>query len=190
MSFEGKKRCFGSMKGQELYAEYHDNEWGIAVRDDQKLFEMLILEGAQAGLNWFTILKKRDGYRAAFYNFDAVRVASMPDTELENLMHNPGIIQNRLKIYSARSNAQIFCTIVHEFGSFNNYLWSFVNNKVIKNAPLLLSDIPTTSVQSDALSQDLKKRGMKFVGSKIIYSYMQAVGMIQDHIIACWRYQE
>jgi DNA-3-methyladenine glycosylase I len=183
-----KQRCFGNKIGQEFYAQYHDEEWGIASHDDQHLFEMLILEGAQAGLSWETILKRREGYRQAFHNFDVVKVASMPDHELEALRNNAAIIRNRLKIYSTRQNAQIFLTIQKEFGSFDNYLWSFVNHKQIIHRWQNLTNVPVTSKESDALSADLKKRGMKFVGSTIIYAYMQAVGLINDHITSCWRY--
>lgn len=183
-----KNRCFGNKPNQEYYADYHDNEWGVPVHDDRHLFEMLILEGAQAGLSWETILKRRDGYRKAFHNFDLKKVASMPDAELEALRHNPDIIRNRLKIYAARTNAQIFLKIQHEFGSFDRYLWHFVNGKPIVNRWASLKDAPATTPQSDALSKDLKKRGMTFVGSTIMYAFMQAVGMVNDHVTTCWRY--
>lgn len=183
-----KKRCFGNGVGKEFYANYHDNEWGIALHDDQQLFEMLILEGAQAGLSWETILKRREGYRKAFYNFDVVKVAAMSDNELEGLCQDPEIIRNRLKIYSTRQNARVFLAIQKEIGSFDAYLWSFVNNASILNHWQKFADIPVRTKQSDALSKDLKKRGMKFVGSTIIYAYMQAVGMVNDHVIDCWRY--
>ncbi|MDP3788524.1 MAG: DNA-3-methyladenine glycosylase I [Candidatus Chromulinivorax sp.] len=194
-----KQRCFppahdtlrrtrGNKPGQEFYAQYHDEEWSVPVHDDRHLFEMLILEGAQAGLNWETILKRRDGYRQAFHNFDVIKVANMPDEELEALRNDVGIIRNRLKIYSTRQNAQIFLLIQKEFGSFDNYLWNFVNYTPIKNQWHKLSDAPVTSKESDALSKDLKKRGMKFVGSTIMYAYMQAVGLVNDHITKCWRY--
>ncbi len=183
-----KKRCFGNAPGKEFYAAYHDQEWGVPVHDDQYLFEMLILEGAQAGLSWETILKRRDGYRKAFYNFDVVQVSKMSDEQLEKLCENPEIIKNRLKIYSVRQNAQVFLKIQKEFGSFDIYLWGFVENASIVNHFEKLSDIPTFNAISDALSKDLKKRGMKFVGSTIMYAYMQAVGLVQDHIVECWRY--
>jgi DNA-3-methyladenine glycosylase I len=189
MRDDDKKRCFGTEAGQELYADYHDHEWGVAVHDDQRLFEMLILEGAQAGLSWETVLKKREGYRKAFHYFDPVKVASMRDDELEALLHNPEIIRNRLKIYSTRKNARVFLSIQKEFGSFDRYLWNFVKGKPIINHWRQLKEIPATSPESDALSKDLKKRGMTFVGSTIIYAYMQAVGLINDHITACWRYE-
>ena len=184
-----KKRCFGGEPGKEFYAEYHDNEWGVPVHDDRHLFEMLILEGAQAGLSWETILKRREGYRKAFHHFDPIKVASMSDHELEALRQNPGIIRNRLKIYAARRNAQAFLKIQKEFGSFDRYVWAFVNGKPIKNHRKQFKDLPTTTVESEALSKDLKKRGMTFVGSTIIYAYMQAIGMVNDHFIDCWCYK-
>lgn len=183
---DGKKRCFGGEAGKEFYADYHDREWGIPLHDDTRLFELLILEGAQAGLSWETVLKKREGYRKAFHHFDPVKVAAMDDEELKALCQNPEIIRNKLKIFSARQNAQVFLTIQKEFGSFDRYIWSFVNGKPIINQHKRLKDIPPTSPQSDALSKDLKKRGMKFVGSTIIYAYMQAVGMVNDHLADCW----
>ena len=183
-----KKRCFGNQPGKEFYAEYHDTEWGIPVHNDQHLFEMLILEGAQAGLSWETVLKKREGYRKAFHHFDPRKVALMKDDALEALRQNPDIIRNRLKIYAARQNAQSFLQIQKEFGSFDRYLWSFVNEKPIIHHPKRLADLPTTTPESDTLSKDLKKRGMTFVGSKITYAYMQAVGLVNDHITECWRY--
>lgn len=183
-----KKRCFPQQPGKEFYADYHDNEWGIPVHDDHHLFEMLILEGAQAGLSWETILKRRSGYRHAFHNFNPIKVAAMQDNTLEALRHNPEIIRNRLKIYAARQNALVFLSIQQEFGSFDRYVWRFVNNKPIINHWQLFKDVPVTTVESDALSKDLKKRGMTFVGSTIIYAYMQAIGMVNDHSVECWRY--
>ena len=180
-----KIRCFGNGAHQQIYAEYHDNEWGKPVYDDIHLFEMLILEGAQAGLNWETVLKKRDGYRKAFHHFDPQKVALMSDQELDQLIQDPSIIRNRLKIYSTRKNALVFLKIQKEHGTFSNYLWYFVNNKPIVNRPKDLKNLPTTSKESDALSKDLKKRGMTFVGSTIIYAYMQAVGLVNDHIQDC-----
>jgi len=183
-----KERCFGS--GKVLYEEYHDNEWGVPSHDDRHLFEMLILEGAQAGLSWETVLKKREGYRQAFHNFDPSKVAAMADSELEALMHNPGIIRNRLKIFAARRNALVYLALQQEFGSFGKYLWSFVGSTPIINHPKDMSEILVTSRESDALSKDLKKRGMTFVGSTIIYAFMQAVGMVCDHITSCWLYKK
>lgn len=183
-----KQRCFGNKPGQEFYAQYHDEEWGIPVHDDRHLFEMLILEGAQAGLSWETILKRRDGYRQAFHNFDVAKVANMSDHELEALRNDEKIIRNRLKIYSTRQNAQIFILIQKEFGSFDQYLWSFVQHTQIINQWPHISQAPVISKESDALSKDLKKRSMKFVGSTIMYAYMQAVGLVNDHSTQCWRY--
>lgn len=182
-----KKRCFGGAPGKEFYAEYHDKEWGVPVHDDRHLFEMLILEGAQAGLSWEIILKRREEYRKAFYHFDPTKVAKMSDDELNALLTtNQGIIRNRLKIYAARQNAVVFLKIQKEFGSFSRYVWNFVDGKPIITRRKVLKDIPCFTPISDALSKDLKKRGMTFVGSKIIYSFMQAVGMVDDHLIDCW----
>ena len=186
---DGKHRCFGGGPDKQLYADYHDNELGIPVHDDRLLFEMLILEGAQAGLSWETVLKKREGYRKAFHHFDPVKVASMGDEELEALRQNSGVIRNRLKIYSARQNALIFIKIQREFGSFDRYVWGFVNAKPLANHWRRFEDVPTTTAESDALSKDLKNRGMTFVGSTIIYAYMQAVGLVNDHTPDCWCYK-
>lgn len=183
---EGKKRCFGGKPGQDLYAHYHDEEWGIPVHDDKRLFEMLILEGAQAGLSWETILKRREGYRQAFYHFDPLKVASMSDQELDALLQNDKIIRNRLKIYAVRRNAQVFLKIQNEFGSFDRYVWKFVGGKPLINHWQRFEEVPVTTPESDALSKDLKKRGMTFVGSTIIYAYMQAVGLVNDHLADCW----
>ena len=173
-----------------LDIKYHDEEWGVPVHDDRILFEFLILEGAQAGLSWETILKKREGYRKAFKDFDPIKIVNMDDAELEILLLNPKIIRNRLKVFSVRSNAKIFLEMQKEFGSFDNYLWRFVNGSTIFNQWQDLKEVPTASKESDALSKDLKKRGMKFVGSTIIYAYMQAVGMVNDHLTSCWRYED
>lgn len=183
-------RCFGNHPGHELYADYHDNEWGIPEHNDQKLFEMLILEGAQAGLSWETVLKKREGFRQAFYQFDPNLVAKMSDDELENLRQNPNIIRNRLKLFSTRNNARVFLKIQNEYGRFSHYLWQFVNDQPILNAWQTAQDVPTTTPISDAIAKDLKKRGMSFVGSTIIYAYMQAVGLVNDHLVSCWRYHQ
>lgn len=183
---DGKKRCFGGQPGKEFYAKYHDHEWGIPVHDDNHLFEMLILEGAQAGLSWETILKRREVYRRVFHHFDPVKVANMTDDELNSLLKNSGIIRNRLKIYAARRNALVFLQIQKEFGSFSNYVWNFVDNKPIVTRRKSLKDIPTSTPISDALSKNLKKRGMTFVGPTIIYAFMQAVGLIDDHLADCW----
>jgi DNA-3-methyladenine glycosylase I len=182
-------RCFGDKPGQELYALYHDTEWGVPVHDDRRHFEMLILEGAQAGLSWETILKKREGYRVAFCQFDPVRVAAMTDEELVALMGNPSIVRNRLKIFSARKNARVFLQIQAEFGSFDAYVWRFVGGIPLVTRSASLQQLPCRSVESDALSSDLRKRGMNFVGTKIMYSFMQAVGLLDDHLAGCIKIQ-
>ncbi len=180
-----KKRCFGD-NDPELIA-YHDHEWGVPSHDDKHLFEMLILEGMQAGLSWDTVLRKRPAFRKAFFQFDPAKVAAMSDKALEALLENKEIIRNRLKIKAARQNAKIFLSIQKEFGSFDAYVWKFVNNKPIIHRYHNLSQIPTTIKESDALSKDLKKRGMSFVGPKIVYAFMQAVGLVNDHILGCWK---
>lgn len=185
-----KQRCIWVGQDKPHYNDYHDFEWGVPVHDDQHLFEMLVLEGAQAGLNWETILKKREGYRQAFHNFDVEKVASMSDEDLEDLRQNPGIIRNRLKIASARKNACVYKKIQEEFGSFDAYLWEYVNGTPLVGHWTKHEEIPTTTKISDALSKDLKKRGMSFVGSTIIYAYMQAVGLVNDHVTSCFRYKE
>ncbi|WP_067863672.1 DNA-3-methyladenine glycosylase I [Neptuniibacter marinus] len=186
---DGKKRCFGNKPNQSYYADYHDNEWSIPERNDQKLFEMLVLEGAQAGLSWDTVLKKREGYRQAFYQFDVHKVAAMSDEELEALRENAAIIRNKLKIYSARKNAIVFIAIQQEFSSFANYLWAYIDHKPIINHWVTFEQVPVTTEISDLISKDLKKRGMSFVGSTIIYAYMQAIGMVNDHLTECWCYK-
>lgn len=189
-SKDGKTRCFGGGPDQQLYADYHDNEWGIPAHDDQHLFEMLILEGAQAGLSWETILKKRENYREAFLAFDPNKVAVMTDRQLKSLEENPGIIRNRLKISSTRTNAKVFLKIQKEFGSFDQYLWSFVDHSPIINHWEKFLDVPVKTKISSALANDLKKRGMGFVGPTIMYAYMQAVGMVNDHVVDCWKYNK
>jgi len=181
-------RCGWVGTGKPFYEEYHDKEWGVPVHDDGKHFEFLILEGAQAGLSWETILKRRDGYRKAFCNFDPKKVAKLTDAELEKRMHEPAIIRNRLKIFAARRNAIAFLEIQKEFGSFDAYVWRFVGGTPKKNSPKTLKDIPPRSAESDALSKDLKKRGMTFVGSVIMYAHMQATGLINDHVVTCFRH--
>ena len=165
-----KKRCAWAKESNSLYVDYHDNEWGVPTYDDQILFEMLVLEGCQAGLSWETILNKRDGYRDAFYNFDVTRVANMTDGELEKLRDNAAIIRNRLKIKMARTNARVFLEIQKEFESFSNYLWSYVDHKPIQNDWPKMEDVPASTPLSDKISKDLKKRGMTFVGTTIIYA--------------------
>ncbi len=184
---DGKIRCFGGQEGKEFYGDYHDDEWGVPVHNDQHLFEMLILEGAQAGLSWETVLRKRDGYRSAFYDFDIEKCAQMSDAECEALRENPDIIRNKLKIYSVRKNAKAFLEIQKEFGSFDSWLWAHVDGKPIILRPKGFDDLTVTSHISDTISKALKKRGMSFVGSTIIYAYMQAVGMVNEHIADCWK---
>ena len=173
-----------------MEAKYHDEEWGVPVHDDRLLFEMLILEGAQAGLSWDTVLKKREAYRTAFRNFDPQAVANMSDEELQEQLQNPGIIRNRLKVYSARKNAMFFIQIQEEFGSFDAYVWQFVGGKPIVGHFKTQQEVPVTTPESDTLSKDLKKRGMSFVGSTIMYAYMQAVGLVNDHLVSCFRYKD
>jgi DNA-3-methyladenine glycosylase I len=182
-----KARCGWVPVGKPDYVAYHDTQWGEPVHDDQKLFEMLILEGAQAGLSWYTILQRREGYRKAFKNFDPKKVARMTDDQLENVLTNKAIIRNRLKVFSARKNAQVFLAIQKEFGSFDAYVWQFVGGKPKLNRPKSMKDVPATTPESDALSKDLKKRGMSFVGSAIIYAFMQAVGLVNDHTVDCYK---
>lgn len=172
------------------YVHYHDTEWGVPVYDDNKLFEYLTLEAAQAGLSWYTVLKKRDNYRAAFANFDPIKVANFAADEIEALMQNPGIIRNRLKIQAAVNNARCFLQIQAEFGSFSDYQWRFVDGKPQTNIINSPADYRATSPESDAMSKDLKKRGFKFVGSTIIYAHMQACGMVNDHHQSCFRQQQ
>jgi DNA-3-methyladenine glycosylase I len=171
------------------YIEYHDKEWGVPVFDDRLQFEFLILEGAQAGLSWSTILNKRDGYRQAFANFDAEKVARFTAKRLEKLLQNPAIVRNRLKVQSAVTNAKAFLEVQEEFGSFSKYIWGFVDGRPIQNRFKKDSDIPATSAESDTISKDLKKRGFKFVGSTIVYAHMQATGLVNDHVVGCFRYK-
>ncbi|MEH6635094.1 MAG: DNA-3-methyladenine glycosylase I [Halioglobus sp.] len=173
-----------------LYVAYHDEEWGVPVRDDQTLFEFLILEGAQAGLAWITVLRKREGYRALFDDFDAKKIAQYSDKKLDKLLLDPRIIRNRLKVYGARKNALAFLKTQGEYGSFSNYIWDFVDGKPIQNNWKSMAELPATSPISDALSKDMKKRGFTFVGSTIMYAHMQATGMINDHTANCFRHKE
>ncbi len=170
-----------------LYQKYHDEEWGIPVHDDRKFFEMLILEGAQAGLSWITILRKRENYRKAFNNFDAKKIAKYDSKKVKQLLQNEGIVRNRLKIAAAIQNAKCFLAVQKEFGPFDKYIWQFVNGKPIINKRKSLKDIPAMTKESDVMSKDLKKRGFKFVGSTICYAFMQAVGMVNDHTTYCFR---
>ncbi|MEP6757371.1 MAG: DNA-3-methyladenine glycosylase I [Chthonomonadales bacterium] len=184
MSADNLNRCGWCMSSQ-IYTDYHDNEWGVPVHDDLKIFEFLILEGAQAGLSWITILKRREGYRRAFEGFIPTRVAAYSANDVERLMGDEGIIRNRLKILSAIGNARAFLQVQEEIGTFDKYIWRFVNGEPIVNNWKSLSEIPATSKESDAMSKDLKKRGFKFVGSTICYAHMQASGMVNDHLVDC-----
>lgn len=187
VSEENLCRCAWLDTTKADYVAYHDDEWGVPVYDDQKLFEYLTLESAQAGLSWYTILKRRNGYREAFANFDVKAVAQFPDDKVEELMLNTDIIRHRGKINAAINNAKLFIAIQQEFGSFSNYMWGFVDHKTIVNHWKDLADCPATSKESDAWSKDLKKRGFKFVGSTICYAHMQACGMVNDHSVDCYK---
>jgi len=180
------KRCAWAKEG--LYIAYHDQEWGIPVHDDRVLFEFLILEGAQAGLSWITILKKRENYRRAFDNFDALKIARYDSRKIRKLLGDPGIVRNRLKIESAARNAKAFLAVQTEFGAFDRYIWQFVGGRPIRNRWKSLREVPARTIESDAMSKDLIKRGFKFVGSTICYAFMQAVGMVNDHTRDCFRY--
>jgi DNA-3-methyladenine glycosylase I len=182
------KRC--TWLSNELSIRYHDEEWGKPLHDDQGFFEFLILEGAQAGLSWDTILRKRENYRKAFDGFDPAKVARYTDKKIERLLKDEGIIRNRLKIASAVTNAKAFLKVQKEFGSFDKYIWSFIGGKPVANRWKQSSQIPATSDLSDALSKDLKKRGFKFVGTTIMYAFMQATGLVNDHLVSCFRYKE
>ena len=184
------KRCQWCENSFEDYVKYHDEEWGAPIHDDQRHYEFLVLEGAQAGLSWSTIIKKREGYRKAFANFDYKKVALFDETKIEKLLQNPGIIRNRLKVKSAVTNAQRFLEVQKEFGSFDAYIWQFVGGKPIVNKWKKMGEVPASTKESDALSQDLKKRGFKFVGTTIIYAHMQACGLVNDHTTDCFRYKE
>ena len=189
MSAPAINRC-GWCGDDELYVRYHDEEWGVPLRDDRALFEFLVLEGAQAGLAWITVLRKRDGYRRAFDNFDPAKVARYTDRKLQRLLDNPRIIRNRLKVFSARQNARAFLAVQEEWGSFANYMWRFVDGKPIQNRWRTLADVPPTSPLSDRISKDLKQRGFGFVGTTIVYAHMQATGMVNDHLVGCFRHAE
>jgi len=184
-----RNRCSWCL-GNELYREYHDREWGVPVRDDRLLFEFLIVEGAQAGLSWSTILQRRESYRAAFDNFDAAKVARYGALEKRKLLANPGIIRNRLKVEAAVANAQAFLAVQKEFGSFSDYLWQFINHAPLVNRWANLRQVPAETAESKAMSRDLKKRGFRFVGPTICYAFMQAVGMVNDHVLECFRHPE
>jgi len=185
-----KKRCAWVPLDNELYIKYHDTEWGVPVHDDQKLFEFLILEGFQAGLSWITILRKRENFRKAFDDFDPYKVSCYDEEKIYELMNNAGIIRNKLKIKAALNNANAFLRIVDEFGSFDSYIWQFVEGQPVINQWKTIDDIPASTALSDKMSIDLKNRGFKFVGSTICYAHMQATGMVNDHTIDCFRYDE
>ena len=173
-----------------LYQQYHDEEWGVPVHDDLTLFEFLMLEGAQAGLSWETILKKRDGYREAFDQFNAKKISTYSEAKIERLLQNQKIVRNRLKVNSVVLNAKLFLDVQNEFGSFDAYIWQFTGGKTIQNRFRKMPELPASTSESDAMSQDLKKRGFKFIGSTICYAFMQATGMVNDHTIDCFRYKE
>ncbi len=185
----GKHRC-GWCKGDDLYEAYHDLEWGVPVRDDATLFEFLILETFQAGLSWITILRKRENFRKAFDHFDYKKIARYDQSKIDALLQDPGIVRNKLKIHATITNAQQFMKIQGEFGSFSTYIWGFVDGSPVKNSLENYKEAPATSAISDALSKDLKKRGFKFVGSTVVYAHMQATGMVNDHEVNCFRYDE
>ena len=184
-----KKKC-GWCLGDSLYEAYHDDEWGVPVKDDDTLFEFLILETFQAGLSWITILRKRENFRKAFDNFDYMKISKYEETKIEELLQNEGIIRNRLKVRATVGNAQAFIKVREEFGSFSNYIWGFVDGKPIKNRIKNYNDGPANTPLSDTISKDLKKRGFKFVGSTVVYAHMQATGMVNDHEVSCFRYNE
>jgi len=188
-SSDDRIRC-GWASSDPIYVGYHDREWGVPVRDDQRLFEFLVLEGAQAGLSWITILRKRDAYRAAFDDFDPEKVARYDARRIAKLLKNEGIVRNRAKLESAVKNARAFLAVQDEFGSFSKYQWGFVENEPVVNRWPTLKQIPPRTPLSDALSKDLKQRGFSFVGSTIVYAHMQAVGMVNDHLVSCFRYDQ
>ena len=185
-----RKRCAWSASGNEAYLAYHDNEWGVPVTDDRTQFEFLILEGAQAGLSWATVLNKRDGYRRNFAGFNPEQVARFTERRIEKILIDPGIVRNRLKVNAAVINARCFLDVAEEFGSFSRYIWGFVDGEPVQNEFRDMDEVPATSPESDALSKDLKKRGFKFVGSTIMYAHMQATGLVNDHTVDCFRYKD
>lgn len=189
VSLEKINRC--SWVGEKsIYIKYHDEEWGVPVHNDQNLFEFLCLEGQQAGLSWITVLNKRESYKKLFYNFNILKVSKMSNSEIESLLLDKSIIRNRLKLYSIRNNAIFFLEIQKEYGSFNDYIWSFVNGTTIHNNVLNINDIQTKNEISDKMSKDLKQKGFKFIGTTICYAFMQATGLINDHVKTCFRYNE
>ena len=190
MTADDRKRCAWVTGADPMMIDYHDREWGVPVHDDRKHFEFLVLEGAQAGLSWSTILKRREGYRRAFEDFDPQKVARFTGKKIEQLIQDPSMIRNRQKIEATVRNAQHFLDIQAEFGSFDAYAWRFVDGRPLLNRRKTAKDVPATSPQSDAFSKDLKSRGFGFVGSTIIYAHMQAIGMVNDHLVDCFRYSE
>ncbi|MCI0334672.1 MAG: DNA-3-methyladenine glycosylase I [Planctomycetes bacterium] len=189
MTKKSVDRCNWGPRGGELMTAYHDEEWGVPVHDDHRQFEFLTLESAQAGLSWLVVLRKREAYRCAFAEFDPEKVARFTEKRIEKLLADPGIIRNRLKIAAAITNARRFLEVQEEFGTFDKYIWSFVGGRPIQNRLERMKDLPATSKESDALSKDLKQRGFKFVGSTIVYAHMQAVGMVNDHLVTCFRHK-
>ncbi|MBS0590436.1 MAG: DNA-3-methyladenine glycosylase I [Proteobacteria bacterium] len=185
-----RQRCRWADGGNDLYLAYHDEEWGVPLHDDAKLFEFIVLEGAQAGLSWATVLNKREAYRRAFHDFDIARVARMTDAALEKRLLDPGIIRNRQKIWSARNNARAALRLIDEVGSLDAYFWSFVDGRPIRNRWRAHGDVPARTAISDKLSKDMQKRGFNFVGSTIVYAHMQATGMVNDHLTGCFRERE
>lgn len=185
-----KKRCDWVKKGDALYEAYHDTEWGVPVYDDKKIFEFLVLESAQAGLSWLTVLRKRENYRLAFAGFDPKAVAEFTTDNISALLENPGIIRNRLKVNAAVNNAQLFLDVQKEFDTFSKYIWSFVNHKPVKNQFSSIKELPTKTETAEILSKDLKKRGFKFLGPTIVYAHMQGTGMVNDHTTDCFRHGE
>jgi len=189
MSIKEVFRCPWCLKFEQ-YIQYHDEEWGVPVHDDRVHFEFLILEGAQAGLSWSTVLKKREGYQKNFADFDPVKVSRFTEKRIEKILQDPAIIRNKLKVYAAVNNAKRFLEVQKEFGTFDKYTWGFVNHKPIMNKWKTLNQLPATTKESDALSKDLIKRGFKFVGSTVIYAHMQACGLVNDHLVDCWKYKQ
>ena len=187
---DGRVRCSWASLGDPLYEAYHDEEWGVPLHDDRALFELLCLEGAQAGLAWITILRKREAYRRAFHGFEPARVADMSDAELDERMLDPGIVRNRLKVYAARKNARAFLELQAERGSFDSYLWDWVDGQPLRNPRQAMADVPAVTPLAETISRDLKKRGFTFVGPTIVYAYLQSTGVVNDHIVSCFRYAE
>jgi DNA-3-methyladenine glycosylase I len=187
---ESLVRCSWASGGDPLYESYHDEEWGVPLHDDRALFELLCLEGAQAGLSWITILRKREDYRRAFHGFDAVRVSEMSDAELDERLTDPGIVRNRLKVYAARKNALAYLELQAERDSFDSYLWDWVDGKPLRNAWRATGEIPAVTPLAESVSKDLRRRGFTFVGPTIVYAFLQSTGVVNDHVVGCFRYRE